>query len=368
MATSQSTSTLPSAGDSEIGSRRSVGAPSQPWRVHRGPVNQYATADDRFSFPPVPGYTGYVPRNREHFGKSYAVTTLAALQSFEALCSTKSRLPPKVDALTQAGAGAAHLKPAPAGVSSNPLWLNTTAKIPVPTGNDIAETVDVDVRIRRDETMANTPTGHTATVLQKKRRAAELQEQCARDHMFLPGFTGFIPRERGRFGEQYQKSATAAMAEFKGMYREHELEIHDMEAVARSGPEAAKVTVAPGAHLVLGGHDPEHRKIQEANHKVDRSPYLRPIPGLTTYHRQHAQHVGGVHAMGEGEDSDQVPKKDLSVTLPIPGYKGFLPLYQMCGERSFGQSAKECIREFKSMMHENESPAAHSRPGHGPAK
>ncbi|KAI9221120.1 hypothetical protein BC828DRAFT_405208 [Blastocladiella britannica] len=382
----------PSASAAYSSAQGSVSAaPTSGWRIHRGPVNNYATVDDRFTFPPVPGYTGYIPRNRNHFGRPYAITTLAALQSFESQCASKSKLPPKVEALLQAGDGYAQVSaddegPAmPTQPEGRPRWLDSEALVSNP--NSASTTQKIAVRVRRDEGVANHPTGHRALVLQKRARAKELQAQCEQDHMFLPGYTGFIPRERQRFGEQYQKSATAAMHEFKALDRAHDAHVHALEVVAQlAGTNADSARAVPTQHdkrhVVLPGalgsfstapppalrapSPPHGLKSTSTTAEMDdsdpRAAYRRPIPGYTGYHRLHAQHIGGVRADARdpeephapGEDGvEGMPKKDLSETLPIPGYKGFLPLYQLAGEHSFGHTAKQCISEYKSLLKEH---------------
>lgn len=69
----------------------------KPW-VWKG-SNKYATGDDRFSFPPVPGYTGYIPRSQEHFGRAYVETTNASLASFQKMLKSKNQLPPRIQAI-----------------------------------------------------------------------------------------------------------------------------------------------------------------------------------------------------------------------------------------------------------------------------
>ncbi|KAJ3313584.1 hypothetical protein HDV04_001801 [Boothiomyces sp. JEL0838] len=59
----------------------------------------YATGDDRFSFPPVPGYTGYIPRSQDHFGRPFVEATNASLKDFQRMLRSKNTLPPKVLAI-----------------------------------------------------------------------------------------------------------------------------------------------------------------------------------------------------------------------------------------------------------------------------
>jgi hypothetical protein len=61
--------------------------------------NTYATGDDRFSFPPVPGYTGYIPRSRDNFGRPFVDTTNASLLEFKRMVKSRNTLPPKVSAI-----------------------------------------------------------------------------------------------------------------------------------------------------------------------------------------------------------------------------------------------------------------------------
>jgi hypothetical protein len=61
--------------------------------------NTYATGDDRFSFPPVPGYTGYIARSQDHFGRPFVDTTNASLLDFKRMMKSKNTLPPKVTAI-----------------------------------------------------------------------------------------------------------------------------------------------------------------------------------------------------------------------------------------------------------------------------
>ncbi|KAJ3026697.1 hypothetical protein HK097_006316, partial [Rhizophlyctis rosea] len=68
-----------------------AGDESHDWVWMEG--RKYATGDDRFSFPPVPGYTGFIPRSKEHFGRSYVETTNASLDDFQTMLKSKNQLP-----------------------------------------------------------------------------------------------------------------------------------------------------------------------------------------------------------------------------------------------------------------------------------
>ncbi|KNE71849.1 hypothetical protein AMAG_16278 [Allomyces macrogynus ATCC 38327] len=349
----------------------STDAPIALNAFHNRHRHLHATVDDRFTFPPIPGYTGNIPRSRLHFGQSYARTTRAALQSFESLCASKARLPPKVDALLQAqaphelvrraraGTGGA---PSPSGIDATatdpPAWLHAVAAVRGEKDDQV-----LPARVKVDGARAHALTGHRATVAKKRDRARELQEQCTPDHKYLPGQTAFVPRERARFGEQYPHSTAAALAEFRVRDRHHRATVRELEALAEHGtPDAADP-----AWRIYGsrGLPPPvtHRPGGGASKKRS-GEYIEGYTGYLSKHLDHVDARGGPigayvtlpRDLGAPPPAPvQVPEngmiaKDLAETRPIPGYKGFLPLYQMCGERGFGVSAGQCIDEFKAMV------------------
>ncbi|KAJ3358589.1 hypothetical protein GGF32_010110 [Allomyces javanicus] len=384
-----------------------------PWHNHHHDRAPGVPGDDRFTFPPVPGYTGFVPRSREHFGKSYAVTTLAALQSFEHMNSTKERLPPKTAAIGQAiqntpvWVGGGNAKSGAGSHGAGPVWLNATAAMRAPVAGAALTTSTseaqaapargppeavVVARIRQNNAAAAVPTGRVATDLQKRQRAGELQAQCSSDHR-IPGTTTFIPRERSRFGEQYQKSAAAAMVEFKALDRNYDQHLRELERDGATLPGPAAVAAVLASAKTVEGRagvatttDPQHvHWLLYGSKGGQNGPALAspakakptgPPPGTTSTSKYIPGYTGNPGRQGFKNESramdigafatpdpemvtaSGLPPKDLAVNSPIPGYKGFLPLYQTCGERSFGQSSKKCISEFKNMLHDG-----HTSPG-----
>lgn len=125
----------------------------KPW-VWKG-SNKYATGDDRFSFPPVPGYTGYIPRSQEHFGRAYVETTNASLASFQKMLKSKNQLPPRIQAIKAR---------AEKGI---PVSSNSPASSP-----------------------NEAPKAQTAA-------SAESTSN------FISGYTGYVPRLQNHFGEVF---------------------------------------------------------------------------------------------------------------------------------------------------------------------
>ena len=139
------------------------------WKVGR---NKYATGDDRFSFPPVPGYTGmhmnyelnwigYIPRSQEHFGRPYVETTNASLASFQSMLKSKNQLPPRIQAI----------KAKQEQDSSKPA---STPKPP--------PTISAPNTANYDSSPYRLPPGHAQKT-------------------FISGYTGYVPRLQNFFGE-----------------------------------------------------------------------------------------------------------------------------------------------------------------------
>lgn len=128
--------------------------------------NKYHTGDDRFSFPPVPGYTGFIPRQKEHFGQPYVQATKESLLDFQQMLAIKHKTTPRVEA-----------------IAKQPIKKPTA----VPTFCYSAATGVVD------ESSPYKP-GSDAT--------------------FISGYTGFVPRLQKHFGEPYGDSVKHAIKEF----------------------------------------------------------------------------------------------------------------------------------------------------------
>ncbi|KAJ1502682.1 hypothetical protein HMI55_002786 [Coelomomyces lativittatus] len=248
------------------------------------------------------GYTGYIPRSREHFGKSYNVTTSASLGDFETLYAAKDQLPEKVQKITQG-------KP---------------------------------VRVYPHLTQQD----HVSAVMAKSKRAAELQAQCSTTS-FISGYTGFVPQMRNQFGEQYQKSAVLAMQAWKTKQVMNEHYLSDFN-------QKIPVIYSPSSSSSSSSSFPASNALKNEKKKLPIPGYTGFIP-LSKYAYAHTyghslQALKTNRPVTDDPHNPPLRKKDLAVTLPIPGYKGFLPFYQMCGEKSFGQTSKKCIQEFKTLM------------------
>jgi hypothetical protein len=129
----------------------------KPW-VWKG-RNKYATGDDRFSFPPVPGYTGYIPRSQEHFGRAYVETTNASLASFQKMLKSKNQLPPRIEA------------------------IKARAEQGIPQGSTLTASATTD-----------SPKAQAAPNVESSVKKAEKKT-------FISGYTGYVPRLQNHFGE-----------------------------------------------------------------------------------------------------------------------------------------------------------------------
>ncbi|KAL7751418.1 hypothetical protein RI367_003278 [Sorochytrium milnesiophthora] len=312
--------------------------------------SKFATCDDRFTFPPLPGYTGYIPRCREHFGKSYTMTTSAALADFEQLSDQRAHLPQKLDYVCS---------------QSTKAW--SAGRSPV-----IATS---------STTMAASPASATSVSSSDSKRSYKSllhkhydQPDENERQSFISGYTGFIPHLRNRFGHQYQNSASEAMEEFRIETLHKEAENEDMSQVHPfvSHPELATSPVAATTSSRASSPTSPRSAGSAASPSSSKSgarpaptATLEPIPGYTgfvaltkysysqTYGQSIRNHVS--HADIEQASSEsRMPKKDLAKTLPIPGYRGFVPLYQMTGEKSYGQTSKRCILAYKEMVKNSE--------------
>ncbi|KAI8809577.1 hypothetical protein BJ742DRAFT_676777 [Cladochytrium replicatum] len=166
---------LASSGDAGGIGQDFNGEGDQLWK--RG--KKYATGDDRFSFPPVPGYTGYIPRSQEHFGKPFVETTNASLSDFQRMLRHKNELPPRVRAIK------AQQRPVicAAGGTSKPV------------GNKATFAYSAECFPINEESPYHLPENHPQKT-------------------FISGYTGFVPRLQNHFGEPYSHSVRKAIDEF----------------------------------------------------------------------------------------------------------------------------------------------------------
>ncbi|KAJ3127360.1 hypothetical protein HK098_006444 [Nowakowskiella sp. JEL0407] len=260
--------------------------------------NKYATGDDRFSFPPVPGYTGYIPRSQEHFGRPYVETTKASLSDFERMLKFKNELPPRIKAIkAQQKSGI----PAPS-TSSNAKVKNSTPK---PTFAYSAKSSTSDER-----SPYALPPNHP----QKS---------------FISGYTGFVPRLQNHFGEPYTCSVRKAIDEFTAP--SHPQDTKNMSATKQS--ENANVQV--GTHPIPGftGFIPGAKY-----------GYATTFGKTTEIAYNNFNHRDTKGRLPQPERSE--PVKDLHRNQPIPGFKGHIPQFIFSSERSYGISTKDCLDRF----------------------
>ncbi|KAI8929087.1 hypothetical protein BC831DRAFT_445431 [Entophlyctis helioformis] len=171
--------------------------------------NKYATGDDRFSFPPVPGYTGYIPRSQEHFGKPYVETTNASLASFQRMLKSKNQLPPRVLAIQRGQAADKERKAEASGVdaaSSGGAKLAKDGSGPASSASPSSSKPVVQTsgaglihgdnqRMPDDMSPYKLPSDHPQKT-------------------FISGYTGYVPRLQNYFGEPYSHSVRNAIEEF----------------------------------------------------------------------------------------------------------------------------------------------------------
>jgi Protein of unknown function (DUF2475) len=294
-------------------------------------------------FSIFPGYTGYVPRAREHFGQPYSVTTSAALADFSAQCEGRSRVPEKLAAIV----AAAHDASVPSNDASQlyakkqpPLLIPAPfTSPPVSPDGVISVSSQLGRPQKHDRKLQQNTTGYVAAQQRKHARAAELLAQCPNaSQMFVPGYTGFIPGMRERHGEQFQRAAAQS--------RKHTLASVCVPASAET--RAVTVIASAAEHYRQGGAE---------TRSATPRPRLEPIPGYTgfvplskyAYARSFAAR-NEQHLSPPTQDALRMPQKDLATSAsPIPGYRGFVPIYQMHGQRAFGPTSKFCIAEHKQM-------------------
>ncbi|KAJ3279449.1 hypothetical protein HK104_001458 [Borealophlyctis nickersoniae] len=259
---------------------------------------KYATGDDRFSFPPVPGYTGFIPRSKEHFGRPYVETTNASLDDFQNMLRCKNELPPRIRAIK------AHRKPAVPTTSSAGARTTTVARSHptppttaapptkhhphlIPAGGGFAagnasaatlagETGLTDWSMHQHRSAAAKPTfAYSAASSPIDDVSPYALPQQHPQKTFISGYTGFVPRLQNHFGEPYPESVRKAIDEF---------------------------TVPT----------------------VPRDPYKQPY----------------------GETYK--PVKKIITTRPIPGFTGFIPGSRTCYSTTFGTRADIAYENFNA--------------------
>ncbi|KAI8830463.1 hypothetical protein BC829DRAFT_366447 [Chytridium lagenaria] len=192
-------------------------------------VNKYATADDRFSFPPVPGYTGYIPRSQEHFGRPYVETTNASLADFMSMLKSKSELPARIRAIKDQQKPIISAKQVSSSSGkdksgSNPSTSNATVATSSSTSSPSKPTFAYSAASSRvdDKSPYKLPQKHS-------------------EKTFISGYTGFVPRLQNHFGEPYSDSVRKAIDEFtlpnpkRDLYKEP-FKVQKVKSITKTNP------------------------------------------------------------------------------------------------------------------------------------
>ncbi|KAJ3105269.1 hypothetical protein HDU97_008292 [Phlyctochytrium planicorne] len=301
----------------EIRARREVAGPSSSeeeyvWK--KG--NKYATADDRFSFPPVPGYTGYIPRSQEHFGRPYVEATSASLADFMSMLKSKSELPARIRAIKN------EQKPI--------ISAKVSKKDNKAAGNKTGSSNAAAAAAAGGE--AASPSKPTFAYSAASSPIDEKSPYKLPPHhvekTFISGYTGFVPRLQNHFGEPYSDSVRKAIDDFtaprpsRDLYKEP-FKIQKIKSITKTHPIPGFTGFIPGSKYGFATTFGKTTEIAYENFN-NRDEKGR----IQTHH------------------ITQLPQKDLSQSLPIPGYRGHIPNYIFAAERSYGVSSKECINGF----------------------
>ncbi|TPX66736.1 hypothetical protein SpCBS45565_g04288 [Spizellomyces sp. 'palustris'] len=293
-------------------------------------AKKYATGDDRFSFPPVPGYTGYIPRSQEHFGRPYVETTNASLTDFHQMLKTKATLPHRIEAIQQHKSRNA---------AQRPVQTKRSPSRSVPHGGGFAAGnasgasgfAPVPPPVGRSAGSASSPIDDMSPYKLPQHHPQKT---------FISGYTGFVPRLQNHFGEPYSDNVREALDEFtvprtrQDPYKHIKEQSADTPATYVSPKDTVKVNVGKA----------------------------RPIPGFTgfipgsrTYYsatfaktaevayEQFNNRDGKSHTISQ---PPSLPPKDLAKSQPIPGYRGHIPTFIFQGDRPYGISSKACIEAF----------------------
>jgi hypothetical protein len=276
------------------------------WKVGR---NKYATGDDRFSFPPVPGYTGYIPRSQEHFGRPYVETTNASLASFQAMLKSKNQLPARIQAIKDRQAPGIAQAQNGTSSSSNALSNNNNATASL---------------------LASSTANQESNTLPAAYRSIENNQKT-----FISGYTGYVPRLQNYFGEPYSESVRKAIDDFSVPKPPRNPYLAD--AVKKSPKsrqfKLVKTTPIPGFTGYIPG---------------SRTCYSTTFGKTSEIAYDNFNHRDEKGRMPQALTST-LPNKDLAKTLPIPGYRGHIPSFIYSAERSYGISSKDCISHFNTM-------------------
>jgi hypothetical protein len=240
--------------------------------------HKYQTGDDRFSFPPVPGYTGFIPRSKDHFGHTFVETTNSSLIDFKKILNAGSEMPPRVQTVVDA-----QKCPSP-GSSKKSFGSNK------PTFTYSAH--------------ANKIGDHTGNFKANKGSS---------NQPFIAGYTGFVPRLHTYFGEPYTVSVGHAVDEF---------------AVKKSTASPySKDSPTYHHELVIKDKNCDTRPIPGSTIYIPGNKYCF----ATTYAKGSEISYAAFNARVNGKMPKNCPNSDephaLPKTLykPISGYRGHIP-------------------------------------------
>ncbi|KAH6573426.1 hypothetical protein BASA61_001285 [Batrachochytrium salamandrivorans] len=235
--------------------------------------NKYATGDDRFSFPPVPGYTGYIPRSQEYFGKPYVETTNSSLSNFQRMLKSKNQLPPGVLAVQSRQSytlNAEHSKAASIKERESGNCLKSSE-----CGDKIKGTVGHQIDFVEDMSPYKLPADHPQKT-------------------FISGYTGFVPRLQNHFGEPYPHSVRNAIDEFTH------------QPAPRSPYDLYQKRPSPKVQEIIKTNPIPEAAYDQFNHRNEKG--FMPMNAPT------------------------FPPKGLSKIKPIAGYRGHIPSFPISEE------------------------------------
>ena len=155
---------------------KSTTPPTKPMEVWTT-RNKFSTGDDRLSFPPVPGYTGFIPRSKQHFGMPFVETTSESLNDFYKMQNYKAQLPPRVEKVLKEHPNITHVDRKQQEYTKPTFCYSAKANLKDEAGPYKA------------------PKGHP-------------------NQVFISGYTGYVPRLHKHFGESYASSVRRAIEEF----------------------------------------------------------------------------------------------------------------------------------------------------------
>ncbi|KAJ3175270.1 hypothetical protein HDU87_006352 [Geranomyces variabilis] len=345
-----------------------------------------ATGDDRFSFPPVPGYTGFIPRAQEHFGHPYVETTQAALTDFQDMLEAKRTLPLRVQAVVKdrqngASRGSFYHQNANATPGAQNLLKSQTHNGPhgggFAGGNASGASNFAPVPPAGKKSLAaavaykpGTGPKPTFTYSATKSSSSPIEDmspyhlpQRHAQKTFVGGYTGFVPRLQNHFGETYPDNVRKALDEFTA---------DGGPGATASNPYTAVPSPAGGTKTYYTTTSGPYASPSRTTAATSKQSSVRPIPGFTGFipgSRTHfAQTFGNTAEVAYAvfNADKNVPRGfqhsanvamnttdhlSLVNTRPIPGYRGHIPGYIFHGDRPYAPDTGACLEDFDRVQH-----------------